>query len=298
MTTVTEPTVTVGVDGSAASLQAVRWAVVEAAARGAEVRLVHAFHPPVMAGIAMSPVVDAGKQWSEQLLDEAAAIVAELDPRLTTSRIAAMDSPVRLLLDQSRHSQLTVVGTKGSSRLGEALFGAVAPRIAGHVRGAVLVVRAEQAAPTGDLPTVLVCLDGSAGSEHAAAFAFDEAALHAAELVAVRTWDDAPVAQGLRAYPLDIDLDSVDAAEAVALAEQVRPWRDKYPEVPVRELVRRGRPAAAVGTLTAELTAASGPGMVVSSSRGRGELAGLVLGSTGQSLIARADWPTVVVTAE
>ena len=77
------------------------------------------------------------------------------------------------------------------------------------------------------------------------------------------------------------------------LSEQLAGWRDKYPDVPVRQLVLRGRPAE--GLLRHARQLGQGAELIVLGSRGRGGLTGLLLGSTSQSVICHAHLPVVVV---
>jgi nucleotide-binding universal stress UspA family protein len=86
-----------------------------------------------------------------------------------------------------------------------------------------------------------------------------------------------------------------DDEEHAVLSEQLAGWRDKYPDVTVRQVVRRGRPADALIRYGKLLPADQRPQLVVVGSRGRGGLTGLFLGSTSQTLICHSPWPVVVV---
>ena len=79
------------------------------------------------------------------------------------------------------------------------------------------------------------------------------------------------------------------------LSEQLAGWRDKYPDVTVRQVVRRGRAADALIRYGKLLPADARPQLIVVGSRGRGGLTGLFLGSTSQTLICHSPWPVVVV---
>ena len=91
---------------------------------------------------------------------------------------------------------------------------------------------------------VLLGVDGSATSEAAVEFAFDEAAVRGADLEAVLVWDDLAIRGFARVEPLIGRLE--DDEEHAVLSEQLAGWRDKYPDVTVRQVVRRGRPADAL----------------------------------------------------
>ena len=62
----------------------------------------------------------------------------------------------------------------------------------------------------------------------------------------------------------------------------------------MRHVILRGRPADALIHYAGQ-SAQTRPQLVVVGSRGRGGLAGLLLGSTSQTLICHARWPVVVV---
>jgi nucleotide-binding universal stress UspA family protein len=74
------------------------------------------------------------------------------------------------------------------------------------------------------------------------------------------------------------------------LATHLANWERKHPEVPVRRVLARGRPAPSL------LQEAAQAQLVVVGSRGRGELAGLVLlGSVGNVLVHRSPCSVAVV---
>lgn len=83
-----------------------------------------------------------------------------------------------------------------------------------------------------------------------------------------------------------------DQEEHAVLAEQLAGWREKYPDVPVEPVVRRGRAAEA---LLRHDPATPAPQLVVVGSRGRGGFTGLLLGSTSHDLVGHSQWPVVVV---
>lgn len=89
-----------------------------------------------------------------------------------------------------------------------------------------------------------------------------------------------------------------DDEENAILAEHLAGWRDKYPDVPVRHFVLRGRPADTLLSYAKNQIPAQKPRLIVVGSRGRGSTAGLLLGSTSQRLISHADDPVVVVRAD
>jgi nucleotide-binding universal stress UspA family protein len=79
------------------------------------------------------------------------------------------------------------------------------------------------------------------------------------------------------------------AQEAEALANSVRPWREKYPDVKVETLVAQGSAARAL------VDVSSSAGLVVVGSHGHGAIAGTLLGSVGLQLLHHADCPVLIV---
>jgi nucleotide-binding universal stress UspA family protein len=106
--------IVVGVDGSAASAAAVRWAVREARLRRAAVRLIYAYDCDARLHASYAP-------WYGMDQDEHAAARALLDraaelarPRLPAGRLIAElvnEPPARALLDRSAGAEMLVLGT-------------------------------------------------------------------------------------------------------------------------------------------------------------------------------------------
>jgi nucleotide-binding universal stress UspA family protein len=174
------------------------------------------------------------------------------------------------------------------------LLGSVALHLASHGRSPVAVV------PSGTSPDgtrgagpILLGVDASVGCEDAIGYAFDEAHARGVELIAALVVDDSTVPPFVRGPARPGSLE--DQEEQDVLTAQLAGWARRYPRVTVRPAVLRGRPAGALLDCGLGQPPGSRPCMVVIGSRGRGGLAGLLLGSTGQNLITHAVWPVVVV---
>jgi nucleotide-binding universal stress UspA family protein len=131
--------VVVGVDGSADSLVAVRWAEQYAVLTDADLTLVTAWHWPTSYGVPMAwegwdPAVDA-----EQVAGKAAADLS-LPPDRVHQHVecgAAGDVLVR----SSRDASVLVVGTRGHGTLTAAAIGSVSSYCVHHGHCPVVVVR-------------------------------------------------------------------------------------------------------------------------------------------------------------
>lgn len=288
-----EHAIVAGVDGSAAALHAVRWAAHEAARRGVPLRLLHVCHLlPVRHPRQIAPpaeyrnaILDQGRHW----LTEAEEAAWHVEPGLAVSTDMQDGIAADVLIRETRTARLLVLGSRGLGGFAAMLLGSVSVALAAHGHCPVVVVRSadERTAPPETGP-VLVGVDGSELSEAAIGFAFEAAAARGVPLIALHTWFDVDVAGGWATIPGTIDWDHVQEQETKALTAAVAPWRAKYPNVEVRELVERERPAHAL------LRRGAGAALVVVGSRGRGAVTGLGLGSVSQALLHHAECPVVV----
>jgi nucleotide-binding universal stress UspA family protein len=85
------------------------------------------------------------------------------------------------------------------------------------------------------------------------------------------------------------EVEELRMAEKALLSESLAGHAERYPDVEVHAVVRRGAPAQVV------LAAADDAELVVVGSRGRGGFRGLLLGSVSQTVLHHAVCPVVVV---
>jgi nucleotide-binding universal stress UspA family protein len=287
----TQRAVVAGVDGSECGLQAVRWAAAEALRRQLPLRLVAA-HAWPSGGLVGDPGL--GVDYRAVLRDvvlghlaTAAADARQVAPELDIEQVEVTGYPVPVLLGESAHAEIVVLGDRGLGGFTGLLIGFVAVEVTAHASCPVIVVRGSEPDRSGPRPEpVVVGVDGSPTSEAATAFAFEAASLRRVPLLAVHVWRDVLVDATMA--PL-LDWDVIDSDEREVLAERLAGWTEKYPDVPVRRLVARDRPARA---LVEESGRAQ---LVVVGSRGRGGFHGLLLGSVSQALLHHAHCPVAVV---
>jgi nucleotide-binding universal stress UspA family protein len=133
--------VVVGIDGSARSRTAMRWAAAEARARGAELDVVHAWRLPMMTAspfLAVYPTRSALEQVARTVLDTALADPALAD--LTVQGHLVYGSAARALLERSADAGLLVAGTRGLGRVAGTLLGSVTRQLLHHATCPVVVL--------------------------------------------------------------------------------------------------------------------------------------------------------------
>jgi nucleotide-binding universal stress UspA family protein len=280
--------IVVGVDGSQPALAATRWASEEATRRHAPLQLWHAARWPEGHHLADTPVPDQSEREfltaAHRRLDEALAVARDSEDTIDATMEIRAQSPVDMLVEASASARLVVLGSRGLGGFKGLLLGSTAIGVTARAFGPVVVVREHQTSQTGP---VVVGLDNSATDDAILVFGFDAAASRGTNLVAVHAWyeDAVPYAR----EPFLIDWALIRHTTREAAKERMAPLRTKYPQVTVdlklprsltaRELVERSESAQ----------------LVVVGSRGRGGVAGLLLGSTSQTLIRHAGCPVAVV---
>lgn len=285
-------TVTVGVDGSDHALRAVRWGAAEAGRRGTPLRLVTAFGwPGERPGGFRLDYHQMLRGRAEAQLAQARAEALRVAPCTEVEAEVVVGSPRAVLGAEARSAEVLVVGSRGFGRVEGLFAGSVGVALAAGAPCPVVVVRGEERDPAEEqrLP-VVVGVDGATWSEEAIAFAFDAAASRGVELVAVHVWHEvaAPFGYDPFADPAAVADEELRALDG-RLAEHLSRWAGKHPDVPVRRVLVRGRPAPRL------LEQAQQAQLVVVGSHGWGGFPGLVLGSVGNALVHRAPCPVAVV---
>jgi nucleotide-binding universal stress UspA family protein len=150
------PRLLVGVDGSAESAQAVRWAAMIARWWGARITLLHAAVPtPTRSSLDTSPAAarraeEAARRRGEEVLRKAAALVR---PPTRVEQELVFGQPAEAILRRIREleAQLVVVGNKGKGTIESLLLGSTSAAVMRQAGCSVLVVRRGQVRwPVGD----------------------------------------------------------------------------------------------------------------------------------------------------
>ncbi|MFJ9700623.1 universal stress protein [Streptomyces fradiae] len=284
--------VVVGVDGSDSGLAAAEEAAREARARGAALKVVHAFVWPAMhVPLGPSPLGPPGgglRNMALRAVAEAVERARTAAPGIEVTHAVVSGEPLTVLEAQSRDAELVVVGSRGMGGFVGLMVGSTAVHLAAHGRCPVLVVRGERRA---DGP-VVVGVDGSPAGEDAVDFAFAEADLRGAPLVALHAWTTwnapLPAPQGA-AVPYANPRGALAAEEERLLSEALAGRRERHPEVAVEHRLVHG------ATREALIEASRTARLLVVGARGRGGFTGLLLGSVSQALLHHAECPVAVV---
>jgi len=134
--------VVVGIDGSKGSDVALEWAIAEAELRRAELRIVHAWHPPYVNASPLSPTaIDPG------IVETAArAVLKEAVDAARTSGLPGVEgklvlaSAAHAVIAESEDADLVVVGARGLGGFAGLLLGSVSSQVVHHSSCPVVVV--------------------------------------------------------------------------------------------------------------------------------------------------------------
>ncbi|GAB3144550.1 universal stress protein [Amycolatopsis stemonae] len=272
-----------GVDGSAESLDAVRWAARTAGLRGAPLEIVHALDiPALLAGGVVPPpdeMVDALRARGRRALRTAAELAAAQGVPGAATRLDP-DRAAQTLIEASRSAALLVVGSAGHGRLTSLLAGSVAAAVGTHAHCDTAVVRGDSWDEPGAAERPVVTgIDGSEAGARVLAAALAEARARHASLVVLHAWADTP--------PPRQDPRCVTEAGQRLLGERL--LDQETGDVALEQVVVHAHPRR-------ELIERSGAAqLVVLGDRGRGGFPGLLLGSTGQALLHHAACPVLLV---
>ncbi|WP_432092410.1 universal stress protein [Streptomyces sp. bgisy100] len=286
-----EDVVTVGLDGSAESMDAARWAADEADRRKITLRLLHAW-------ILLSQDTPGAPQekdqnyWAKRIVGDAQRDITHRHPDLPIVEELLAEDATEALLRAAADSRILVLGSRGLERVESFFLGDTGLHVVARADRPVVLVRAGAAEnrPPGDREAGVVAgvsLEGSCDS--VLDFACDTAAardvpvhvVHGRSLPvqAYAPWGvDPEVAKEIRD---DVQRD---------LAPVLRPWREKFPALRIVEDIRLESPARAV------VRAARGRQLLVVGRRRHRQALGPRLGPVAQAAVHHANCPVAVVS--
>lgn len=132
--------IVVGVDGSAASIDALRWAARQASLTGAALEAVIAWQYPMSSSGYLLGVQDDWRANAQTVIDHAVDL-ADLPADLSSSRQVIEGHPAQVLGDAATGADLLVVGSRGHGGFSGMLLGSVSEHVCSHAPCPVLVVR-------------------------------------------------------------------------------------------------------------------------------------------------------------
>lgn len=273
----------VGFDGSDPAKRTVDWTVAQASGRAVEVRLVSAWEVPFLmrlSGLRMSSGVDRVglEATAAHAVDEEIERVGSRGVPVAGEAIEG--DPRSVLMGESAAADLVVVGQRGHDGAGPLHLGSVSRHVATHATRPVAVVPSD--ARVEPARRLLVGFDGSPNSVAAVRWALDFAAPDAAVTVAT-------------AFEVVPWLDAATTAERFGpeVEEAARTFEHHVDEVDAAGRARRDFEIGDPRGVLAE--AALEADLLVVGERGRGGLAGTLLGSVTTWLLHNATSPIVVV---
>ncbi|MFE7300101.1 universal stress protein [Streptomyces sp. NPDC057579] len=282
--------VTVGLDGSAESRAAARWAAEEAARRRLTLRLLHAWPMLAPEAVGTPPEVDQN-YWAKLIVHDVHAEVADLYPDLPVAEDLVASDAEAALLDASTRSRLLVLGSRGFSHAACFFLGDTSMTIVAMAERPVALVRAgtrSSPVPPRGAGAVVVGISLHGNCDDLLEFAFEAAALHDAPLHAVHG----------RSLPVEAYVPwaaGPDARETITadirqrLEQVLRPWRDKFSGVRVIDNVVLASPARAV------VEAASAAELLVIGRRRQHRPLAPRLGNVAHAAAHHASCPVVIV---
>jgi nucleotide-binding universal stress UspA family protein len=236
--------IVVAADGSEQSLRAVEWAASEAQRRMLPLRIVSvpAMPPGMRADESAATVANALRKIAGRALGKAVTRAEQIAPGLLIGTDMLPGPPAPTVAAAGSGASMLVVGARGTDGFAAMVLGSVSRYATIHAPCPVVVVREET---TGLDREVIVGIHDPENASPALAFAFEEAALRNAELVAVhaRVAAALPIRVGAGRAAGQADLAEISAEAATQLASTLSGWQDKYPDVRVRQNVIDGHPA-------------------------------------------------------
>ncbi len=133
--------IVVGVDGSACAQRALGEAIREAQMRGAPLRIVCAWNMPSaaygMPGLDSTLLVES----AQQILDQSLVQARIAEPSVAVDGAIVQGQAGSILLKETEHAQLVVVGNRGRGGFKRLMLGSVSQQVVHHAHCPVLVVR-------------------------------------------------------------------------------------------------------------------------------------------------------------
>jgi nucleotide-binding universal stress UspA family protein len=293
-------------DQSRLTEHVLRWATAEAIYRAAPLRLIQTFLLPMTpfsarlgdAGMLLTwpELYERNYTRSASQLSHVQRSLAAVHPELRVNASVECGSVVAVSAAHVADALLTVIGSRRTYNIPDALFGSGLAGIIGRSTGTVAVIRPPRSCSGPLEPSVVVSLDGAAGFGTGLGLAFEAAAARTQVLCAVHIWDAAatcgPFEHRLAAHAQAM----IDREKHRRMDEELTGWRARFPTVEVRSFVLHGRTTPALLRFCRGHSHGTEPALVVMiSPSSRTVRGGSRARATIRSFIARSPCPVVVV---
>lgn len=284
----------VGVDGSDASIEALRWAAYEATRRNVPMLIVSCYSVPVY-GVQEADAfhtredVAMFEQGAATIVRQATELVAEIDPHVVVEVMTALSQAAVAIAEAAGAGDEIVVGATGHSGFMDGLLGSVATAVVHRSHVPVIVVPAKPVAAAAlTMRKIVIGLDGSPASIAALDWAYEQALLAGAELTAVHGW--------IYPYPSERTvLSSARAQMQLDAMEQLRTSLESLGVLLSNGPIQVHPRLVEKSAVDALLDEANDADLIVIGSRGRGALRSSLLGSVSHSVAQHANCPVVII---
>ncbi|WP_030797290.1 universal stress protein [Streptomyces sp. NRRL S-337] len=242
--------ITVGLDGSPESLAAAQWAADEADRRRCVLRLLHAW--VLLAAEAPDTPPDRDQNaGARRIVRRAREEVRDRHPHVQVIEDLVGSEPLPALLYAANDSRMVVLGTRALTAWESYVLGDVSLDVVGQAERPVVLVRGgwSTEVPRSEAqvaePRIVVGMSLNGPCDPLLDFAFDSAASRGLPLQAVH--GRALPATAYVPWGIEPEVAEDVAKEADAeLREAIRPWRERFPDVPVRLTVLPENPTRTI----------------------------------------------------
>jgi len=272
----------------------VEWAALEARRHASPLRIVSA--PAVMPRLhayhaSPAEIATALRGISARALAVAITRAEEVAPGLPVDTGLLTGPAAMAVAECGVDASMLVVGARGAGGFAAMMVGSVSRYVAAWAPCPVVVAREEATAVHREIAVGIRDPEDVTGT---LAFAFEEAALRGADLVAIHTWYWLPSPlppSGPAGALLPPAPEQISAEAGRHLAAALEQWQAKYPEVRVRQDVIRGHPAHVLASYSARAD------LVVIGRHGHPAGPGPGIGSIQYAVLDHAHGPVAVVSS-
>lgn len=283
----------VGVDGSTESLAATSWAADRAKVTGARVHVICTYALASYSAATLDGGIaalddEALRKGAEQVVAEAIEHAKSRGAEHVSGSTEPGD-PAGILVDMSAEVDLVVVGSRGGGGFTDRLLGTVSSALPAHSSCPVVVVPKHTSGKKfTPVERIVVGVDGSEVASAALRRAVVEAEAWKARLTAVSAVPIASNGTMMSWLPTQVDRSAMLQDVREGLSKAV----DSAVEGHTVEVARHALDGSPASLLIEFSTAVD---LVVVGTRGRGGFAGVLLGSTSQTVLHHSTCPVMIV---